>query len=183
MKKSIILTSFLLIGAVLSLIFLLMIIESLQGKIESSSGQETDVKQLVMEFSSGKRKDVLASITSRELILTKENREKEIYLLPEDEFFVSIAPYIEGTHPCAIHNLTTCQGELPLEEFDVYIKDSEGNVILDQSVKSYPNGFIDLWLPRNKTYQVTIEYNGKTAKTEISTFDDSNTCITTMQLS
>lgn len=182
MKKSLFLTRLLLIGAVLSLIFLPIIIEYLQGEKATSSEQETDIKQLVMEFSTGKRKDVSASITSRELILMKGNK-KEIYPLPEDEFFVSIAPYIEGTHPCAVHNLITCRGELPLKEFNVYIEDSEGKVIFDQRVESYPNGFIDLWLPRNKTYQVTIEFNGKTATSEISTFDNSNTCITTVQLS
>lgn len=44
------------------------------------------------------------------------------------------------------------------------------------------NDFIKLWLPHNQTFQVKIEYNGKTAKSEISTFDDDCTCITMIQL-
>jgi hypothetical protein len=78
--------------------------------------------------------------------------------------------------------LTGCQGELADKEFDVYIEDTEGNVILDEKVKSQANGFFDLWLPRDKTYQVKIKYDGKVSESEISTFKDDGTCITTMQL-
>jgi hypothetical protein len=78
--------------------------------------------------------------------------------------------------------LTGCQGELIDQEFDVYIEDEEGNVVIDETLKSQANGFIDLWLPREKTYQVTIVHDGKTAELETSTFRGDNTCITTMQL-
>ncbi|MDV2686884.1 CueP family metal-binding protein, partial [Alkalihalophilus lindianensis] len=42
--------------------------------------------------------------------------------------------------------------------------------------------FIDLWLPRNKTYQMKIELDGKKVESGLSTFNDDPTCITTMQL-
>lgn len=89
---------------------------------------------------------------------------------------------MEQTHPCAIHSLTGCQGELVNEEFDVYIEDLEGNVIVDEKIKSHSNGFIDLWLPRDKTYRITIANDGKEVKSEISSFENDNTCITTLQL-
>jgi hypothetical protein len=78
--------------------------------------------------------------------------------------------------------LTGCQGELVEEEFDVYIKDMEGNVILEEKVKSQSNGFFDLWLPRDKTYRIKIEHGGKVSESEISTFENDATCISTMQL-
>lgn len=78
--------------------------------------------------------------------------------------------------------MTGCQGELVEEEFDVLIEDEEGNVILDETLTSQANGFIDLWLPRDKTYQVTITQNGKAAELELSTFEGDDTCVTTMQL-
>ncbi len=53
------------------------------------------------------------------------------------------------------------------KEFDVYIEDKEGNVILDETVKSQSNGFIDLWLPRDKTYSVTIKQGEKTVKSDL----------------
>jgi hypothetical protein len=68
------------------------------------------------------------------------------------------------------------------EEFDVYIEDMDGNVVVDETLKSQPNGFIDLWLPRDQKYQVTIEHNGKQVESEISTYENDATCITTMQL-
>lgn len=68
------------------------------------------------------------------------------------------------------------------KEFDVYIEDKDGKVIVDEKMKSYNNGFIDLWLPRDQKYQVMIEHDGKQVESEISTYKDDATCITTMQL-
>lgn len=140
-----------------------------------------DIKEKVHAYSVGTFEDVNASITSHELIVT-DNGRKTSFDLPEDEFFVSIAPFVENTHECAIHSLTGCQGELVDKDFDVRIQDEEGTVVMDETITSLKNGFIDLWLPRDRTYQVKIEYEGKTVESEISTFKDDNTCITTMQL-
>ncbi|GBK66781.1 hypothetical protein DJ90_2827 [Paenibacillus macerans] len=141
------------------------------------------LKQLVHDYSADNLQAQSASITARQLVVTDEGKGSTAYELPEDEFFVSIAPYLEQTHPCEIHSLTSCQGELADQEFDVSIADLEGNTILDQKMKSQANGFIDLWLPRDKTYRITVGHDGKTAESEISTFDSDNTCITTLQLS
>ncbi|WP_407270344.1 CueP family metal-binding protein [Radiobacillus sp. PE A8.2] len=129
-----------------------------------------DIKQLVQDYSVGKVKDQTASITSEQLIITNNNESQVTYDLPEDEFFVSIAPNVENTHPCAIHSLTGCQGELVNETFQLYIEDMEGAVVLDETVTSQANGFIDLWLPRDGKYQVTIKHDGKTTQSELSTF-------------
>lgn len=68
------------------------------------------------------------------------------------------------------------------KEFNVHIEDMDGNIILNKTLKSQVNGFIDLWLPRNKKFLVKIEQQGKEAKAELSTFEGDKTCITTMQL-
>ncbi len=78
--------------------------------------------------------------------------------------------------------MTGCQGELAEKEFDVYIEDAEGNVILNEKVTSQDNGFFDLWLPRDREYQIKIKHDGKASEAEISTFESDPTCITTMQL-
>src|SRR5699024_7565991 len=95
-----------------------------------------------------------ASITSSELMVKDENQEETAYELPEDEFFVSIAPFVNETHECDIHSLTGCQGELVDTEFEVYIEDSEGEVIKDEEEST----------------------------SEITTFDGDKTCITDMQM-
>jgi hypothetical protein len=78
--------------------------------------------------------------------------------------------------------LAGCQGELVNEEFNVYMEDSKGNVIVDETLTSGANGFIDLWLPRDKKFVTKIQYDGKTVESEISTYEKDPTCITTMQL-
>jgi hypothetical protein len=68
------------------------------------------------------------------------------------------------------------------EEFNVYIEDMDGNVLVDETMISLANGFIDLWLPRERTYLVTITHDDKIAESELSTFEGDETCITDMQL-
>jgi len=166
--------------AVIGLLLILIVAACDEGTQNEKETQ--NIKEMVQEYSTGNSDDVSASITSQELFVTDSESNETSYELPEDEFFVSIAPYVDSTHPCAIHSLTGCQGELAEEEFEINIKDEEGNVVVDETVTSFKNGFIDLWLPRNQTFQVKIERNGKTAESEISTFEGDNTCITTMQL-
>ncbi|KAA9021579.1 hypothetical protein F4V44_16445 [Niallia endozanthoxylica] len=84
--------------------FLLMVISLLAacGSNEEQSATEketSDIKGLVNDFTEGNMKDQSASITSHELIVTNSDQSKEVYNLSEEEFFVSIAPYISNTHP------------------------------------------------------------------------------------
>ncbi|WP_068676957.1 CueP family metal-binding protein [Oceanobacillus sp. Castelsardo] len=147
---------------------------------EEMNAQE--IKELVHEYSIGDFEDVSASITSDELIVMDSDEKETSYSLPKDEFFVSIAPFVKTTHPCAVHSLTGCQGELVNKEFNVSIEDKDGKVIVDETLTTLDNGFIDIWLPRDNTFHVKIEHEGKVSESEISTFEGDNTCITTMQL-
>ncbi|ARK32662.1 hypothetical protein BkAM31D_23965 [Halalkalibacter krulwichiae] len=68
------------------------------------------------------------------------------------------------------------------ESFNVYIEDMGGNVIIDDTMETPANGFLDLWLPRDNNYRVVIEHvGGETLESELSTFEGDPTCITTMQ--
>ncbi|OIJ14215.1 hypothetical protein BKP37_09025 [Anaerobacillus alkalilacustris] len=58
-----------------------------------------NIKQLVHDYSVGNLESPRVSITARELLVTNSDNAETIYRLPEDEFFVSIAPYVETTHP------------------------------------------------------------------------------------
>ncbi|MBN6886002.1 copper-binding protein CueP [Cytobacillus horneckiae] len=170
--------------SLLAVIGLILIFVMAACSEDTSNKVETqDIKKMVQDFS-GKdsNEEVTASITSEELIVTNSDNKEISYSLPEDEFFVPIAPFVEVTHPCTNHSLTGCQGELVEKKFDVYIEDEDGNVIVDEPMTSLKNGFIDFWLPRDKNYYVKIQYDGKTAESEISTFEGDNTCITTIQL-
>lgn len=61
--------------------------------------KSTDVKEMVSDFSARKLTAENASITSQQLIVTDKSGKETIYELPKDEFFVSIAPYNNKTHP------------------------------------------------------------------------------------
>lgn len=156
--------------------------ENVQEESSATINKIDNIKGVVQDYSTRNLVAKSASISSEQLIVTENNGKEVIYELPEDEFFVSIAPFINQTHPCEIHSLSSCQGELVNEEFDVYIEDANGNVVLDETLQTQVNGFIDLWLPRDQTYSITIEQEGKKAESEFSTFKNDGTCITTMQL-
>lgn len=147
-----------------------------------SLDESIDIKALVNDFSTREVQAEQAAINAKQLIVTEEDGSESVYDVSNEDFFVSIAPYVNETHHCTYHSLTGCQGEMVEETFDVYIEDSEGNVIVDEKMTTFENGFIDLWLPRNDTYQIKIEHSGKTVESEISTYEDDPTCITTMQL-
>ncbi|QHS24205.1 hypothetical protein GWK91_15435 [Virgibacillus sp. MSP4-1] len=149
---------------------------------ETKNNQEVDIKKIVQDYSTDEITAQSASITSEQLIVTDNNGDESTYSLPEDEFFVSIAPFINETHPCTNHSLTGCQGELANKDFEIYIEDMDGNVILDETRNSGSNGFVDLWLPREQTYRVKINFEGKQVESEVSTFKNDGTCITSMQL-
>ncbi|WP_138420520.1 CueP family metal-binding protein [Aquibacillus sediminis] len=170
-----------LVGIVVVAIVTIVMMSGPQDQ-QANVKETEDIKQLVHDYSIGNITDQSASITSEQLVVTNEDESQEAYDLPEDEFFVSIAPYEETTHPCAVHSLTGCQGELANETFHVTIVDDEGDTVMDQEVESLANGFIDLWLERDKNYQVTIAHDDKVTESEITTFENDNTCITTMQL-
>ncbi|MEG0473955.1 MAG: CueP family metal-binding protein [Solibacillus sp.] len=148
----------------------------------TTQGQTDDIKALVESYSSNKTTDEQASITSTQLIVTDKEGNETTYELPEEEFFVSIAPYINQTHPCTNHSLTGCQGELVSQEFDVFIENEKGEVIVDEKITTLENGFFDLWLPRNQAYIIQIEQDGKKVEGGITTFEEDGTCITTLQL-
>ena len=169
------------IVAVIGLWFILLVVgcnSDEQNEVKANN----DIKKMVQKYSASKTEDVSASITSHELIVKDEQDKEIIYDLSKEDFFVSIAPFVKDTHPCEIHSLTGCQGELANKEFDVMIKDGDGKVILDKKIKSLENGFIDVWLPRNQTFKVKIQYGERISEATISTFKGDHTCITTMQL-
>lgn len=78
--------------------------------------------------------------------------------------------------------MSSCQGEMTQEVFTVKGVDQDGEVLVDGPVKTLPNGFMELWLPRDRTIRLTIRRQNAMAEGIIETFDDSHTCITTFQL-
>ena len=78
--------------------------------------------------------------------------------------------------------MTGCQGELVNEKVRVKIVDKNGKNIVDKEVVTYSNGFFGLWLPKNIEGTITVYYGEKSASTAITTFNNSETCLTTLKL-
>lgn len=125
-----------------------------------------------------------ASVRPGELQLTDAAGRKASLPLPADRFYLSIAPYVDGTHECHFHSLTTCRGELSGAELDVTVLDgATGDVLISGQRTAFDNGFVGLWLPRGITVDVTIGYQGRQAHATVSTAaGDAATCLTTMRL-
>ncbi|MEH2919585.1 copper-binding periplasmic metallochaperone CueP [Samsonia erythrinae] len=121
-----------------------------------------------------------AAITSKELKLT-DGQQQYHYPLGE-KFYLSFAPYIQHTHPCFNHSLSGCQGELANTTFDVKITDKSGHVIMQKALNSHQNGFVGVWLPRNIEGTLHVTYQGREASAPFATYDDSQTCMTTLPL-
>lgn len=102
--------------------------------------------------------------------------------IPENDFYMSVAPFIEKTHECFYHNLATCQGELVGEDLQVKITSADGQVLIDDTVTTYQNGFAGFWLPRDMEGTIEVSYDGKSVTAPIGTGPDDPTCITTLQL-
>lgn len=120
------------------------------------------------------------SVRPGELILTDEQR--EVSLPIEDHFYLSVAPYLTGTHECFNHNLASCQGELAEQEIAVTIAGEEGEELFSGTTTTGPNGFAGFWLPKGISASLTIDYDGKTATTVVGTGEQDPTCLTTMRL-
>ncbi len=125
--------------------------------------------------------DLMASVRADQLVLA--DGEQEIAVpLDEDGFYLSVAPYVDQTHECYYHSLTTCRGELANEDIGVRIIDETGEVLFEEQVTTFDNGFVGFWLPRDVDGTIEVTHDGLTGQSNFSTSKEGATCLTTLQL-
>jgi len=126
--------------------------------------------------------DLIASVRADELLLSSDDQEVVVDL-PDNQTYVSVAPYITSTHDCFYHSLTTCLGELDNEDIQVTITDeATGEVLIDEQTTTFDNGFVGFWIPDEATGTIEITHQGRTGVTEFSTTEDGATCVTDLRL-
>lgn len=125
--------------------------------------------------------DLMAAVMTDHLVLTSAETEMQVEL-PEDSFYLSIAPYVEQTHDCYYHSLTTCLGELQNEQVDIRILDDDGETLVEEQRTTFDNGFVGVWVPSNTRGTIEVSYAGMTGTTEFTSTDAGATCITDLQL-
>lgn len=159
-----------------------------QGLVAELGFGGMDAKAIIEQLDStplaGRNADLMASIRPGEIVLADASKREASVPMPSGEFYVSVAPYVEQTHSCHFHSLTTCVGELANRDVEVTVVDSKsGKILIEGGRKTYDNGFVGLWLPRGIDATLTISSGGKRATAEVSTKDaDDATCLTTLQL-
>ncbi len=128
--------------------------------------------------------NLMASVRPGQLVLSDDAGRQSAMQLPEDKFYLSVAPYEKQTHDCHFHSLTTCLGELQNAEVTVDFSTNDGTKVLDgKKLATNDNGFVGLWIPSGVAGELTITADGKTSTQSISTAGpDDATCLTTMQV-
>jgi hypothetical protein len=126
--------------------------------------------------------ELTASVRPDELLLSDGERQVALDM-PRDRYYLSVAPYVDRTHDCFYHSLTTCQGELTGEEIHVRIVDDEtGEVLVDKRTTTFDNGFVGFWLPRDIDGTITVSHDGRIGTADFTTTDEGATCVTTLRL-
>lgn len=126
--------------------------------------------------------DLMASVYPDELVLAGEAQEMTLDL-PADKTYVSIAPFVNTTHDCFYHSLTTCLGELNKKKIDVQIADkAAGDIVVDETATTFDNGFVGFWVPSDIKGTIEVGYDGKSGSADFDTTDEGATCITDLQL-
>ncbi len=138
-----------------------------------------------MEIANGwglQRAKVQSFVTPEAVNFSFDGEKTVKIALPKDRMVIAIAPYLTYTHPCKTHYMSSCRGELTQTPVRVVAKTQDGKVIYQGINNTLENGFLELWLPRNLSLQVTLETQGRSATGPIATFNNSDTCVTTFQL-
>lgn len=126
--------------------------------------------------------DLLASVLPERLLLSDTSGREASLPLPAGKAYVSVAPFVQSTHECFHHSLTTCLGELQEQDVAVLVTSAGQEALLDEMRTTAPNGFLGLWLPRDQGLTLTLTRDGASASMPLTTDAESPTCLTTMQL-
>ncbi|WP_413453016.1 CueP family metal-binding protein [Georgenia phoenicis] len=125
--------------------------------------------------------ELMASVRPDELLVSDGTEELAV-ALPEDEFYLSVAPYVDASHECYFHSLTTCQGELAEADIEVTFTTADGEVLLEEATTTFANGFAGFWLPRDVEGVLEVTHDGRTGEVPVATGEEDPTCLTTLQL-
>lgn len=126
--------------------------------------------------------DLMAIVRSDELVLSHSDQEIRLEM-PADSVYVSVAPFINQTHDCFYHSLTTCLGELRNASVEVEIIEAgTGAVLVAEHATTFDNGFIGYWLPRDTAGTIEITHGEFTGHSFFDTGPDGATCLTDLHL-
>lgn len=150
--------------------------------------ENSDPKQLIEALDAlplaERPDDFIASVQPNGVQLQPGQPDETFLPVSNDDFYLSIAPYVTQTHPCSFHSLTTCVGEMQNAPIKLTVSNTKtGEVVISEQRTTADNGFTGIWLPRGGEFTVRIEGEQGTAEQIVRTGENDPTCLTTMQLS
>jgi hypothetical protein len=155
--------------------------EALLGEYGFEGGAVEEVVEALDSTHADRDKGLAASVTSDQVVLADEDRQVALDV-PQDRFYLAVAPYETTTHDCFHHSLSGCQGELVDTPVHVTVTGTDGTVLVDEERTTYANGFVGLWLPADIEATIEVRAQGGTATADIATGADDPTCLTTLRL-
>lgn len=156
-------------------------VEALLGEYGFEGGTAEEVVEALDSTHADREKGLAASVTAEQVVLAGQDRQVALDV-PEDRFYLAVAPYETTTHDCFHHSLSGCQGELVDTPVHVTVTGADGTVLVDEERTTYANGFVGLWLPADIEGTIEVRAQGKTATAVIATGVDDPTCLTTLRL-
>jgi hypothetical protein len=156
-------------------------VEALLAEYGFEGGTPEEVVAELDSTHEDREKGLTASVTADQVVLADQARQVALDV-PEDRFYLAVAPYETTTHDCFHHSLSGCQGELVDTPVHVTVTGSDGTVLVDEERTTYANGFVGLWLPADIEGTLEVRTRGKTATADIATGAEDPTCLTTLRL-
>jgi hypothetical protein len=144
-------------------------------------GTAEEVVEALDSTHADREKGLAASVTAGQVVLADQHRQVALDV-PEDRFYLAVAPYETTTHDCFHHSLSGCQGELVDTPVHVTVTGADGTVLVDEERTTYANGFVGLWLPADIEGTIEVRTQGGTATADIATGADDPTCLTTLRI-
>lgn len=153
-----------------------------ENDLENLSAEEI-INKLDETSLTDRSKEFTASVRHDEIIFGDASTGKEVGTLEisGNKQYISFSPYVEQTHDCYYHSLTTCVGELGDEEMHLTIV-NDGEIVIDENITTFDNGFYGVWLDKDESYTVTFEYGDYSGTGIYKTDEDSATCVSDLQL-
>lgn len=156
-------------------------VEALLDEYGFEGGTAEEVVEALDSTHADREKGLAASVTAEQVVLAGQDRQVALDV-PEDRFYLAVAPYETTTHDCFHHSLSGCQGELVDTPVHVTVTGADGTVLVNEERTTYANGFVGLWLPADIEGTIEVRAQGKTATAVIATGVDDPTCLTTLRL-
>ncbi|WP_460049820.1 CueP family metal-binding protein [Spirochaeta dissipatitropha] len=108
--------------------------------------------------------------------------ERISFPLDEDRMYIAVAPFLDMTHPCDVHYLSSCSGELKNRDMNIVLINEDGDIVQNSRISTARNGFFEIWIDRDAVYTLEIEMDGAIGSGTISGTSGSRTCVTDIQL-